>query len=66
MRPLHVVRRGGICLRWSYSIVDLAHFAVLRLFPTSAGWDALVSSNSPVFDALLVNSVRVVTPSRYG
>ena len=44
-RALHVVGRGGLRARWSYSIVDLAHLVVLRLFPTSAGWEALPPQN---------------------
>ena len=65
-RALLVVKRGGLRTRWSYSIVDLAHLAILRLLPTSAGWDTLASSNFPAFYELLVNSERVVTPSRHG
>ena len=46
------------------SKVDLAHLVVPRLFLTSAWWDTLASSKFSVFDVLLVNSERVVTPSR--
>ena len=54
----------GVYVRVGHiSIVDLAHLAVLRLFPTSTWWDALASSNSPAFDVLLVNSEQVVTSS---
>ena len=64
-RALHVGQAGAYVRVGLISVVDLAHLAVLRLFPTSAWWDALASSNSPVFDVLLVNSERVMTPSRH-
>ena len=66
MRALHAVGRENLHIRWSYSILDLAHLAVSKLFPTSAGWDALAPSNSPAFNVLQVNSERVVAPSRHG
>ena len=60
------VGQAGVYVRVGpISVVDLAHLAVLRLFPTLAWWDALASSKSPVFDVLLVNSERVMTPSRH-
>ena len=48
---------AGVYVRVGHiSIVGLAHLAVLGLFPISAWWYALASSNSPAFDVLLVYS----------
>ena len=66
VKALHAVETGVYVRFGPISIVDLAHLAILRLFLTSVGWDTLASSNSPAFDVLLVNSKRVLTPSRRG
>ena len=55
------------------SIVDRAHLAVLAMFPPlfvemhyeRSPWVSC-SPNSPALDVLLVNSERVVIPSRHG
>ena len=72
MRALLAVGRGGLRTHWLYSIVDLAHLAVVTMFPTSACQDTLERSpwvayilNSPAFDVLLVNSEQAVNPSRH-
>ena len=51
------------------SIVDLVHLTVLALLPPLACWDApraSPSANCVGCTTIIVNSERVVTPSRHG